>query len=274
MKRFLFTMLFLCSCAPADDEARINGYIEGEYVSVAPSAGGVLDKVYVVKGQTVEKGSRLFTVDGAVWRAKLAQAESGVQEARARLAQSRALQTNAEQEFRRARQLLKTQNASQAAFDSKESALKNAKAKTTEAESAVSSAEQNLILLREQAARQDALSAVGGTVSDVYFRTGEFVSAGTAVVSILPPENVKVRFFVPETTFARLRYKQRVFVSCDNGGREFPAEISYLASAAEYTPPVIYSTESRQKLVFMVEAVFLNPEETPNVGLPVSVRVE
>ena len=274
MKRFLFTVLFLCSCAPADDEARINGYIEGEYVSVAPAAGGVLDKAYVVKGQSVAKGDRLFTVDGALWRAKLAQAESDVQAARARLAQSRALQINAEQEFRRAKQLLKTQNASQAAFDLKESALKNAKAKTAEAESAVSAAEQNLILLREQAARQDALSAVGGTVSDVYFRTGEFVSAGTAVVSILPPENVKVRFFVPETTFARLRYKQRVFVSCDNGGREFPAEISYLASAAEYTPPVIYSTESRQKLVFMVEAVFLNPEETPNVGLPVSVRVE
>ena len=184
------------------------------------------------------------------------------------------MRTNAEKEFSRTQQLLKTKNASQAAFDLKESALKNAKAKTAEAESTVSSAEQNLILLREQAARQDALSAVGGTVSDVYFRTGEFVSAGMAVVSILPPENVKVRFFVPEKTFARLRYKQRVFVSCDNGGREFPAEISYLSPSAEYTPPVIYSTESRQKLVFMVEAVFLNPEETPNVGLPVSVRVE
>lgn len=72
----------------------------------------------------------------------------------------------------------------------------------------------------------------------------------------------------------QIKYNQTVFVSYDGAINEIKAKVSYISPSAEYTPPVIYSTESRDKLVFMIEAVFENKSETLNVGLPVSVRIE
>ena len=111
-------------------------------------------------------------------------------------------------------------------------------------------------------------------VDDVYFRIGEFAAAGNPIVSILPPENVKIRFFVNEKTVPQITYNQRVWVSCDGCAKALPAKVSYISPSAEYTPPVIYSTESRDKLVFMVEATFEHTADVLPVGLPVSVRIE
>jgi len=97
-------------------------------------------------------------------------------------------------------------------------------------------------------------SAVPALVQDTFFVEGESVPAGRPVVSLLPAGNVKVRFFVPETGLGAIKAGDGVSLACDGCGAAIPATISFISRQAEYTPPVIYSKDSRAKLVFMVEA--------------------
>jgi HlyD family secretion protein len=108
-------------------------------------------------------------------------------------------------------------------------------------------------------------------VQQIYYRPGEMVPAGRPVVSLLPPGNIKVRFFVAETALAKVALGDTVQVACD-GCPPIAARVTFIARAAEYTPPVIYSLEERNKLVFMIEA----RTDTPGalrVGQPVSVAL-
>ena len=105
-------------------------------------------------------------------------------------------------------------------------------------------------------------------------RVGEWVPAGNPVVQMLPPQNLKVRFFVPEAAIASLAPGRTIAIHCDGCAADVPARITYVSREAEYTPPVIYSNESRTKLVFMVEArpaLAAAPKLQP--GQPVAVRV-
>jgi len=93
-----------------------------------------------------------------------------------------------------------------------------------------------------------------GPVQDIYFREGEFVPASTPVLSILPSDNVYVRFFVPESQLSRAHLGQKVQISCDGCGAPVEATISFIAKQEEFTPPVIFSIGNREKLVFKLEA--------------------
>jgi HlyD family secretion protein len=97
------------------------------------------------------------------------------------------------------------------------------------------------------------------------------VPAGRPVLSILPPGNIKVRFFVGEPMLPKVTLGDTVEVTCD-GCKPVMAKVSFIARAAEYTPPVIYSLEERNKLVFMIEARTDAPDGL-RVGQPVSVAL-
>lgn len=310
MKKEWLLLAFLTACAPQTDDAP-TGYVEGDYVFVSASAGGVLDAVSVKKGQTVSAGAPLFSVDKAIWDAKIARAKAEIDRLNARLSdlskgkrteelaviskqkeQAQAAMAQAEKDFARSQKLLNSGNTTQAAFDKAQTALKTAKARLAEieadyktallparndelrmAQAELSAAEQELATVELQAKRNAPAAAIGGFVDDVYFRAGETVGAGVPVVSILPPENVKVRFYVPENRLTAFKVGTKVLVSCDSCSADKTAEINFVSSKAEFTPPVIYSVESRQKLMFMVEAAFENPSDALSVGTPVSVKV-
>src|SRR5207244_2144134 len=107
---------------------------------------------------------------------------------------------------------------------------------------------------------------------DTLYREGEFVTAGSPVVSLLPPENLKGRFFVPEADFAALKAGDRVRVTITGRAQPLDARINYLSSRPEYTPPVLYNRENRAKLVFMVEAAIeAAAARDLNPGQPVDV---
>lgn len=273
MKKILCMILSLCACEPQENNL-VNGYVEGEYVYVSPASGGVLDEINVVKGQQVSVGDKLFAVDYDIWRAKLNRAQNDVKIAGEQLAQAEAVFINSEKEFNRFARLVQTNAVSRAAYDVKLANFDNARAKVAETKVLIESAGQNLLQIQKEYEQNIAVSKVKGIVNDVYFRLGEFVTQGNPVVSILPPENVKVRFFVSEKALPRIKYNQTVFVSYDGAIKEIKAKVSYISPSAEYTPPVIYSTESRDKLVFMVEAAFESVNDALNVGLPVSIRIE
>jgi HlyD family secretion protein len=123
-------------------------------------------------------------------------------------------------------------------------------------------------------AQKSPVAPVSGLVYDTFFVPGEWVPAGRAVVSLLPPGNIKLRFYVPEPDIGTIRIGARVTVTCDGCGAPVPASVTYVSVRPEYTPPVIYSRQERAKLVFLVEA---RPErdqaERLKPGQPVDIRV-
>ena len=121
-------------------------------------------------------------------------------------------------------------------------------------------------------AQKAVVAPVTGRVEERYYRPGEWVAAGNPVLSLLPPQNIKLVFFVPETVRATLRPQQALRVQCDGCARELQASVASIATQAEYTPPVIYSRDSRAKLVYRVEARLLPTDATAlQPGQPVDV---
>jgi HlyD family secretion protein len=268
------------------------GYVEGEFVYMASSQAGQLVSLSVQRGQTVASGTLLFTLESQNEADALQQAARQLEAAQAQLsdlltgkrppevavneaqlAQARSdaerlsLQRQRDQEQYQAGGIAKGQ-----LDDSREQAL-SAEAHVRELEAQVEVA--HLPGRREQIRAQEALVEAdraalaqaqwkldqkqvhalrAGLVFDTMYRSGEWVPAGSPVVRMLPPENIKVRFFVPEAVLGSLQPGRAVVLHCDGCAAAIPAVVSYASVQAEYTPTNIYSNDTRQKLVFMVEA--------------------
>jgi HlyD family secretion protein len=121
-------------------------------------------------------------------------------------------------------------------------------------------------------ARRKVASPATGTIQQIYFRPGEMVPAGRPVVALLPPGNIKIRFFVPEAALPTIALGDTVTVHCDGCAPDLTAKVSFIARSVEYTPPVIYSLDERSKLVFMIEARPQRPDNL-RVGQPVNVTL-
>jgi HlyD family secretion protein len=225
-------------------EPTYQGWIEAELIFVGPDEVGRVETLSVREGDQVELRAPLFTLD-----ADLQQADVAMQEATLK---------NAQQAYDRALQLLKTQTGTQKALDDAEAALRTAQAR-------LNSAQTRLV-------RRKVFSPVAGPVQQIYYRAGEMVPAGKPVVALLPPGNLKVRFFVNEATLPKLKIGDPIAVSCDGCGAGITAKISFIARSSEFTPPVIYSMDERSKLVFLIEARTETPERL-RVGQPVSVAL-
>jgi HlyD family secretion protein len=172
------------------------------------------------------------------------------------LNQNNATLANARQTYERAASLSKTGSGTQANLDSAVSALRVAEAR-------VNSSQTRL-------ARRTGFAPVDGSIQQIYFREGETVPAQRPVLSIMPPGNMKLRFYVPETDLPKLAVGDEVRVTCDNCAADLTAKIYFIATSAEYTPPVIYSLDERNKLVYLVQARPSRPGAL-RVGQPISV---
>ena len=235
--------LALAACDKRNDR-QLQGWVEADLVFVSPDEQGRVETLKAREGDHVKKGDLLFTVDDDLQKADVAVREAAV--------------TNAEQAFVRAKQLLTTSAGTQKTYDDAEAALRQAKA--------------NLEWSETRLARRRALSPADGTIQEVYYRPGETVPSGRPVMSLLPPGNLKIRFFAPETLLPDIKYGQTVNVSCDGCEQGLTAKVTFIAKSAEYTPPVIYSREERAKLVFLIEARPAHPEKF-RVGQPVTVTL-
>jgi len=220
------------------------GWAEADFVFVSPDEIGRIEALSVHEGSKVEVGSPLFALDQDLQRDAVAENEAAV--------------VNARHAFERAQSLLRQSVVSQKVFDDTEAVLRSAEAKLNSAKTRL---ERRLIR-----------SPVAGTIHEVYFRVGELVQPGRPIVAILPPGNVKVRFFVPQATVPDIRLGDRVRARCDGCRGDIVARVSFISDQAEYTPPVIYSLEERARLVFRIEAIPEHPDEL-RIGQPVSVSL-
>jgi HlyD family secretion protein len=213
-------------------------------IFVSPDEQGRVERLLVREGDQVKKGDLLFTLDDDLQVADVEVRQAAL--------------NNAQQAFNRAAQLLKTAAGTQKTYEDAEAALNQAKA--------------NLTAARTRLARRRMLAPVSGTLQTVYYRPGETVQPAKPVIALLPPSNLKIRFFAPERRLATIKIGDTVNVSCDSCAHGLTAKVAFIAQSAEYTPPVIYSLEERAKLVYLIEARPDQPDKF-RVGQPVSVML-
>jgi HlyD family secretion protein len=218
------------------------GWVEADMIFVSPDESGRVTRLNVREGDEVKAGSKLYSVDDDLQQADLNQ--------------NNATLANAQQTYERAASLSKTGSGTQANLDSAFSALRVAEAR--------------VITSQTRLARRIGFAPVTGTVQQIYFREGEMVAAQRPVLSIMPPGNMKLRFYVPETDLPKLAIGDEVRVACDNCAADLTAKIYFIATSAEYTPPVIYSLDERNKLVYLIQARPSRPDAL-RVGQPISV---
>jgi HlyD family secretion protein len=306
-------LLGLLAACSRSAQAPLQGYVEGEYVRVAAPFAGTLVRLDVQRGAQVRSGAPLFALESQNEDAARREAEARVRQAeaqledlrkgrrpseiaavRAQLAQADAAAKLSERELARQEDLVAKGFVSRQALDQARSARDRDRDRVAElranlatavegsrpdeiraGEAQAAAARQALAQADWRLAQKSIETGVAGVVTDTLFVLGEWVPAGAPVVSILPPGNVKVRFFVPEPVLGRVHVGDRVRISCDGCGAPFEASVSFIAPQAEYTPPVIYSKESRAKMVFLVEArpageeaARLHPGQPVDVALP------
>jgi HlyD family secretion protein len=241
---FALAALFLVAACNDVTKPQLQGWIEADLIFVGPYEAGRIETLIVHEGDQVEQGAPLFTLDSDLQLADVAMQEAAVE--------------NAQHAYSRARQLARTQAGTQRALDDAEAALRTAQARLNSAQTRL--------------ARRKVSSPVAGSVQQIYYRVGELVPAGKPIVALLPPSNLKVRFFVNEAMLPKLNIGDPVTVTCDGCDAGITAKISFIARSSEFTPPVIYSMEERSKLVFLVEARPDRPDRL-RVGQPVSVTL-
>src|SRR5262249_39532494 len=225
-------------------EPVLQGWIEADLIFVGPDEAGRIEQLSVREGDQVTLRAPLFNVDADLQRADVEMQEASLK--------------NAQQAYDRAVALLRTNAGTQKALEDAEAALRTAQARLNSAQT--------------RPARRKMFSPVEGAVQQIYFRVGEMVPAGRPVVAILPPGNLKVRFFVGEATLPQIKIGDTINVACDGCQPGITARISFISRASEFTPPVIYSLEERHKLVFMIEARTAHPDML-RVGQPVNVTL-
>jgi len=256
----LLAVIASAGCSP--DPANVfQGYIEGEYVYVASPLGGALTNLAVARGDQVTGGRLLFELERGSEAAALAEAEKNLAQAQANLVLSEAA-------FNRRVQLRKDQGVVSA------EELDQARAQRDAGQAQVASQTAALDKARWSFDQKQQFAPANAQVHDTLYRVGEWVAAGKPVVELLPPANLKVRFFVPQAVLPKIKPGETVSVTFDGGPQAYPATINYISTEAEFTPPVIYSRENRAKLVFMIEAKF-SPADAAGLrpGQPVDVLV-
>ncbi|MEZ6023126.1 MAG: HlyD family efflux transporter periplasmic adaptor subunit [Hyphomonadaceae bacterium] len=274
MKRSLIFSLALalaaCGDAPSD---LLQGYGEAEYIYLASQEAGVLGELLVREGDTVAQGDQVFRLDPDRLSLTAQSAESRRAAAASAVLTAQAEATLAQRNYARGAELAERGFYPRAQLDADRAARDAANARLAQARREAAAAGRNRPSARTAAgSRRPAPQA--GTIERIYRRPGEVIAAGQPIAALLPPQNMKVRFFAPQDMLARLRVGARVLVSCDGEGCEepIPATVSYVAAEPQFTPPVIYSLEEREKLVFLVEARFEGA--TPiRPGMPVDVRI-
>lgn len=250
-RSFRVGLLALCVALSAtftgctqQDDGRLQGWIEGDFIFVSPDEQGRIEQLLVRQGDQVKKGQLIVVLDAA-----LQQSDLGV---------AQATLSNAKQAFDRAQQLAKSGAGTQRDFDVAQAQYREAQARLDAAQTRLD--------------RRRLLSPVEGLVQQVYYRPGETVPVGRSIVSLLPPGNMKVRFYVAEPMLARIAIDDKIRFSCDGCPPDLEGQISFISRYAEYTPPVIYSMQERNKLVYLVEARPNNPNAL-RVGQPVDVTL-
>lgn len=294
----LCSLVFLSLSACSSKDAHIAlGYIDGKYIYLSSSVSGVLKQRLVRRGDQVKAGQLLYKLDPNPEKSELANAQGVLSEAQEKLsdlmhgqrvtvleqivAQRKAAQANlvlAQKNLKRYHQLYLDGAVGKAEYDARLADYRSAKEAVKQQEanlaenklgarrhqilaqvSAVEAAKATVAELKWKLNEKTMHANKAGRVFDTFYRDGEYVPAGQAVLALLPSQNIRVKFFVPEAQLSQMKVGESISFTCDSCKAAGHATIYYISPSAEYTPPVIYSQDTRVKLVYRIEA-----DMTPN----------
>lgn len=252
----LFFIIFCASCSGSDNA--MPGYIEGEYTYIASGVAGTLENLYVTRGQTVKKGDLLYQLE-------LEPEQAHVDATKANIASLHAQLIYAQAQLERQKRLYPKNVTSAASVDQAQADF-DSKAQQLAANQA------ELVQTKWSLQQKTVYAPTNGEVFDTFYRTGEKVPENRPVLALLAPQHIQVLFYVPETLLSKLKLKQPIEFSCDNCNGKTQATISYISPTAEYTPPVIYSKDTRYKLVYLIRAAMPDTVATHfHPGQPIDV---
>jgi HlyD family secretion protein len=299
----------LVACAPA--APTYQGWVDADMLFIGADEVGRIKTLSVTEGQIVHAGDALFSLDQTTQSADVEASLAALKEAQSQLARVESAQQRPEEiavleanvkqaqaaldystaDLERAKNLVERGFAPQSrldqaksVFDHDKAALETINRQITVGRLSGRAEDLNLALAAvEQAKAQsksalarmmrlNVVSSVDGRVQEIYYRAGEIVPQGRPVVAVLPPDLMKIIFFVPQAIVPSLKVGDDVAITCDGCRDQINATISFISAQVEFTPPQIYSLQERQKLVFRIEARPQNPALL-RVGQPVSVSL-
>ena len=273
MKRFLI-LCFAAIAAACSQRVTdvLQGYGEADYIYLSSQDPGIVGELFVREGDEVAAGAPVFRLDPERlgYQAQSASAQRSAAADAVRTAQASAIL--AERNFARGEQLAAQGFYPRARLDADRAARDVANAQLAQARREAGAAGAQTELARARVSDTTTAAPAAGTIEQIFHRPGEVVAAGAPIVALLPPQNMKARFFAPQAMLARLPVGAQVSVTCDGCAHAFTGRVSFVAQQPQFTPPVIYSLDQREKLVFLVEARFDQPT-TIRPGVPVDVRL-
>jgi HlyD family secretion protein len=273
MKRILILSLTLiaaaCSQAPS---GVMQGYGEADYVYLSSQDAGIVGELFVHEGDAIAAGAPVFRMnpERLGYAAQSASAQRAAAADAIRTAQANAVL--AQRNYARGAELFQRGFYPRARLDSDRAALDAANAQLAQTRRQAGAAGAETALAQARVDDTSTRAPAAGTIEQIFQRPGEVVAAGQPIVALLPPGNMKVRFFAPQALLARLPVGARVAIACDGCAANLTARVSFVAREPQFTPPVIYSLDQREKLVFLVEARPDNPSAI-RPGVPVDVRI-
>lgn len=276
--------LTLAACG-AREATTLQGYAEADYLYIAPQDPGLVASLSVREGAQVDAGEALFALNTERAQASYAAAEaqSAASQARAANAAIEAARANAalaaatlartrllyEQDFIAQARL----DQDQAAFDAARAEVRRLEAQRAVAAQTDEAQDAQAALARTQLADRIVRAPAAGRVERIFRRPGEYAQPGEPVLALLAPQNIKLRFFAPEAMLPRISLGQVVRVTCNGCAEGLTARITFIDTAPQFTPPVIYSTEEREKLVYLIEARPNRPELL-RPGQPLDIHLD
>ncbi|PIP79718.1 MAG: integrase [Gammaproteobacteria bacterium CG22_combo_CG10-13_8_21_14_all_40_8] len=306
----MLTSLSLFGCKPPEQLEIYTGYIEAEYLYIAPPSSGWLVQQSLQQGQKIHQGDLLFKLDDDQQQLQLNEAKLQLEQSNSKLddmtqgarpqeiavIENQIKEAQAQLKFSalEKERFIKTADKQLSTLSQRDQAISHyevAKARLAELEnqlhlaklsarehqllaqgSAVKAAESNVAIKQWAIDQRSVFSQQDGIIDQVFYRKGEFVQQATPVISLLLDESLKVKFYLPQSKLSQIKLSHTVNIHSDGIPNLVQAKISHIAKDAEFTPPVLFSQNTRNKLVFLVEAK-LPPSTRLNPGQPVDVSL-
>ncbi len=274
MSKIFILLISLLLVACHNNDKYYNGYIDAELIYLSSDFGGRLDKLAVTKGQSVKAGQLIFKLEQVDENFKVAISKLNKIDI---LARQRELQNRinyAQINYNRIIELRTRDAASNDELDQAKENLNILQNQQRGLDAQMASNKKDIAQKIWQLRQKQNTAPESGIIFDNYFNPQEYVSGGIPIVSLITAQNIKVIFFVAERELSQVYLGQKILIQSDGALRELVGQISYISNQAEYTPPIIFSREDRQKLVFRIEAKMTNPNLAQiHLGQPVSVKL-
>lgn len=265
--------IILSSCS--NPKNLYSGYIDADLTYLSGDFSGQLLELFVARGESVTKQKLLFKLEQINETRNVYSGWQNQIDLIAERDQILSKLNYAKINYNRQKQLNAEGAGSRDAFDQ---AIQNLDVLKYQLNSINAQIKNNEITTAQKVWQKDRKQNVApesGIIYDTYFTVGEYVQSGQPVLSLITKKNIKALFFIPEADLGKIKLNQPIIISTDGNNTHYQGLISYISNQAEYTPPIIYSKEERQKLVFKIEMHIINADLNQiHLGQPVTVELK